>query len=106
MNLVASNFLDLHNYLPFYLSVEYPGMLKFSAIKYFTDKHSALLKFSRFCCKQSVEGSALWLLKLSTTKYSANKHSALKFSRFCCEQSAEGSTLFFSETFRYEIFCQ
>ena len=94
MNLMASNFLDLHNYLPFYLSVEYPGMLKFSATKYSMDKHSALLKFSRFCCEQSAEGSALWLLKLSATKYSANEHSAfLGFSRFRCEQSTKGFAL-------------
>ena len=94
MNLVASNFLDLHNYLPFYLSVEYPGMLKFSATKYSMDKHSALLKFSRFGCEQSAEGSAFWLLKLSATKYSANEHSAfLGFSRFRCEQSTKGFAL-------------
>ena len=34
-------------------------MLKFSATKYSMEKHSALLKFNRFCCEQSVEGSAL-----------------------------------------------
>ena len=34
-------------------------MLKFSATKYSMDKHSALLKFSRFCCEQSAKGFAL-----------------------------------------------
>ena len=69
-------------------------MLKFSATNYSIDKHSALLKFSRFCCEQSAEGSALWLLKLSATKYSANEHSAfLGFSRFRSEQSTKGFAL-------------
>ena len=75
--------------------MEYPGRLEFSAIKYSTDKHSALLKFSRFCCEQSAEGSALWLMKLSATKYFADKHSALKFNRFYCEKSTEGSAFCF-----------
>ena len=68
-------------------------------------KYSALLKFSRFCCEQSAEGSVLsatrflwrdilhfWKSLLEDT--SQRKYSALlKFSRFCCEQSAEGSVL-------------
>ena len=104
MNPAASNFstsLTINRSISMW---NIPSRLKFFAIKYAADKHSALLKFSRFCCVQFVEGSALWLLKLSATKYSANKHSALKFSRFCCEQSAERSAFCFLKLYAMKYF--
>nr|POF11724.1 hypothetical protein CFP56_49261 [Quercus suber] len=53
---------------------------------------------------QSTEISALWLLKLSAMKYSADEHFAfLKFNKFYYEQSAEGSVLYAMEFLRRDI---